>query len=217
MLVLAADTSSLEGSVAILSDGNLQGEIRLASSMRHSETLFGSIDFLLRNLGLAIGEIDLFAAARGPGSFTGLRVGLAAMAGFAFANARPSAGISTLAALAWQVGETTEMVSPMLDARRQEAYCGLFRRKGDELVEQERPVVMPPAEWISRMESESVVFCGTGALDTHFAGTSGPKMCSVDPYLAHTIGLMAVTSNVEPLEPLYIRPSDAEIERRRVP
>ena len=199
--------------MAILADGHVEGEVRLGSSMRHSETLFASVDFLFRSLGIEIGEIDLFAAARGPGSFTGLRVGLAAMAGFAFANGRRSVGISTLAAVAWQVGETENLVSPMLDGRRGDAYCALFKRQGDELVEQTRPVVLPPGDWFSRLPAQGVVFCGTSGLEAHF-GDADRRMVPVDPYLAVTIGRMAVTSNQEPLEPLYVRPSDAELERQ---
>src|SRR5439155_307471 len=80
------------------------GEIRLASSIQHSERLFHSIEFLLRYLPFQLHDIDIFAAACGPGSFTGLRIGIAAMEGFAAANGKRGAGVTTLRALAWKTG-----------------------------------------------------------------------------------------------------------------
>src|SRR5438552_2470208 len=95
MRVLAVDTSSEYGSVSVTDRGEVVGEIRLASSIQHSERLFHSIEFLFHYLPFQLHDIDIFAAACGPGSFTGLRVGIAAMEGFAAANSKRAAGVTT--------------------------------------------------------------------------------------------------------------------------
>src|ERR671922_352559 len=99
MRILAVDTSSERGSVCVVDNGEILGEIRLASSIQHSERLFHSIEFLFQCLRFELREMDIFAAALGPGSFTGLRVGLAAVEGFAAAHQRRGAGATTLEAL----------------------------------------------------------------------------------------------------------------------
>src|SRR5215467_1714844 len=96
MRLLAVDTSSERGSVCVLDNGEVAGEIRLSSSIQHSERVFASIEFVFRFLPFRLNDIDLFVAARGPGSFTGLRVGLAAVEGFVAAFRRDGAGVSTL-------------------------------------------------------------------------------------------------------------------------
>ena len=216
MNVLAIDTSSDHGSVAVTAGGELLGEIRLISSIQHSERLFRSIDFLFEHVDLTLEEIDLFAAARGPGSFTGLRIGLAAMEGFAFANGKPSAGISALAALAWQVGITDSSIAPVLDARRGEIYSALFRREGEALIELHPAVVLKPAQWLSVLPEGEISFCGSGVMKyrSMFDGKPGSSIVPVDPYLATSIARMAVTSNRQALEPFYICKSDAEVGRQ---
>src|SRR5947208_2177542 len=124
MNILAVDTSSERGSVCITSDGAVMGEVRLASSGLQAEQLFRSVEFLLQSVPVTLTDIDLFVAGRGPGSFTGLRVGLAAMEGFAAANQKRGAGISTLEALAWKTGIENDLIAPTIDARRGEVYGG---------------------------------------------------------------------------------------------
>src|SRR6516162_7949900 len=104
MRVLAVDTSSERGSVCVAQEKQVLGEVRIASSIQYSERLFRSIEFLFHYLPFQLSDIDLFAAAAGPGSFTGLRVGLAAMEGFiaAHTNKKRGVGVTTLQALAWK-------------------------------------------------------------------------------------------------------------------
>src|SRR5215470_6099953 len=130
MRVLAVDTSSERGSVCVADRGEVLGEIRLASSIQHSERLFRSIEFLFQYLPFRLQDIDVFAAARGPGSFTGLRVGIAAMEGFAAAHQKRSAGVTTLQALAWRTGIRDDLIAPMIDARRGDIFGALYRRIG---------------------------------------------------------------------------------------
>src|ERR1051326_7138533 len=122
MRVLAVDTSSERGSVRVTESGEVVGEVRLSSSMQYSERLFGSVQFLFQYLKFRLDEVDLFMAARGPGSFTGLRIGLAAMEGFVSAFGKEGAGVTTLEALAWNVGSCNDLIAPTVDARRGEVY-----------------------------------------------------------------------------------------------
>src|SRR5438477_8124226 len=147
MRVLAVDTSSERGSVCVTDSGEVLGEIRLASSIQHSERLFRSIEFLFQYLPFSLNEIDAFAAARGPGSFTGLRVGIAAMEGFAAANQKRGAGIATLQSLAWKTAVSDALIAPMIDARRGDIYGAVYRRMRtaeafDTLIEEQPPIVL---------------------------------------------------------------------------
>src|SRR2546425_2500454 len=116
MRVLAVDTSSERGSVCVTESHEVLGEIRLASSVQYSERLFRSVEFLFQHLEFQLADIDLFVAARGPGSFTGLRVGLAAMEGFVAAHGKRGGGVNTLEALAWKTGIRGALIVPAIDA-----------------------------------------------------------------------------------------------------
>jgi tRNA threonylcarbamoyladenosine biosynthesis protein TsaB len=211
MRILAADTSSERGSVCITDNDMVLGEIRLASSVQHAERLFRSVEFLLASLPITLGDIDLFVASRGPGSFTGLRVGLAAMEGFASAHGQRGAGISTLEALAWKTGIENELVASVIDARRGEIYGGLYRRVSNQLVEERPPVVLKPELWFASLPDSRVHFCGDGALKYRsFVNRPGWLFYDMDLYLAVAMAHMASTVHCGPLEPLYVRRTDAE-------
>ena len=223
MRVLAVDTSSERGSVCVSDGHEILGEVRLASSIQHSERLFRSIEFLFQHLPFRLSDIDLFAAARGPGSFTGLRIGLAAMEGFSAAFGKPAAGVSTLEALAWKTGIPEVLVAPAIDARRGEVYGALYRRLSnpdglDTLVEERAPVVLKPARWFASLSGLPLVFCGDGASRYRSLIEDNPdsRIHSMDLYLASTIAEMAATLNCGPLTPLYIRKTDAEIARESI-
>ncbi len=217
MNILAVDTGSEHGSAAVRMGGAVVAEIRPETSLQYSEHLFESIDALLDQAGIPLDDIDLFAAVRGPGSFTGLRVGLAAMDGFAFARGKETAGVSALAALAWQVGAVNGSIVPILDARRGEIYGAVYERRGEELVEVTPAAVLQPAEWLRTLSGDAKYFCGGGAeihrilIETHEEWT----VVQVSPYLAATIAEMVDRGNGEALEPLYIRRTAAEIHRMK--
>lgn len=215
MNILAVDTSSEQGSAVIQIEHQVAAEVRKDRSMQYSEHLFHSIDVLFSQVEITLDDIDVFAAARGPGSFTGLRVGLATMEGFAFTTGKKSVGISTLAALAWQAGNVDGHIVPVLDARRGEVYGAVFRRDGEELVEVTAPAVLQPAEWLRNLQGTHTVFCGAG-VEAHrslFEANKNWEVVEVNPYLAATVAAMAGTENREPLEPLYIRRTSAELNR----
>src|SRR5262245_37320010 len=194
MRVFAVDTSSERGSVCVTDSQELLGEVRLACSVQYSERLFRSIEFLFRYLPFQLSDIDLFVAARGPGSFTGLRVGLAATEAFAFAHGKRGAGVSTLEALAWKTGVRDVLIAPTVDARRGDVYGGLYRRtRGglgfDTLVEERAPVVLKPAEWFADLPQQPLVICGDGANRYRSLVEERPerRIHSMDLYLASSI------------------------------
>jgi tRNA threonylcarbamoyladenosine biosynthesis protein TsaB len=211
MRILAVDTSSDRGSVCITDNDVVLGEIRLATSVQHAERLFRSVEFLLESLPISLADMDLFVAARGPGSFTGLRVGLAAMEGFAAAAGKRGAGISTLEALAWKTGLDNEIVAPVIDDRRGEVYGGLYRRVSNQLVEERAPSVMKPERWFESLPDSRVHFCGDGALRYRaFVNRPNWAFCDMELYLAVTMAHLAAFTSCGPLEPLYVRKTDAE-------
>jgi tRNA threonylcarbamoyladenosine biosynthesis protein TsaB len=218
MRVLAVDTSSERGSVCITDQGQVVGEIRLASSVQYSERLFRSIEFLFQHLAFQLADIDVFAAARGPGSFTGLRVGLAAMDAFAAAHHKRGVGVSTLEALAWKTGIRDVLIAPTVDARRGDVYGALYRRviadgTSETLVEERPPVVLKPAQWLASLPPAPLIFCGDGAYRYRslIEGKTGWSIHSMDFYLASTIAELATVPNSGSLVPLYVRKTDAEI------
>ncbi|PYS42990.1 MAG: tRNA (adenosine(37)-N6)-threonylcarbamoyltransferase complex dimerization subunit type 1 TsaB [Acidobacteria bacterium] len=218
MRVLAVDTTSERGSVCVTEGGEVLGEIRLACSVQYSERLFRSIEFIFQHLPFQLSDIDVFAAARGPGSFTGLRVGLAAMEAFAAAHKKRGAGVSTLEALAWNTGIRDVVIASTMDARRGDIYGALYRRvarngHSETLVEERPPVVLKPAQWLASLPRVPLIFCGDGAYRycALIEEQPGWSVHSMDLYLASTIAELAAMPNSGPLAPLYVRKTDAEI------
>ena len=223
MRVLAVDTSSERGSVCVTDRNEVLGEVRLASSIQHSERLFRSIEFLFQYLPFKLHDIDIFAASRGPGSFTGLRVGIAAMEGFVAAERKRGAGVTTLEALAWKTGINDALLAPMIDARRGDIFGALYKRRRasdtvDTLVEEQAPVVLKPAEWVASLPRQPLIFCGDGALRYRslLEGERQWEIHSMDLYMASTIAELATTPNSGPLTPMYVRKADAEIARESI-
>lgn len=135
MLVLAIDTTSEHGGVALFRDGECLASAPNTGSSGYSVTLFQAVDHTLAEAGaklskpvLNLQDVELFAAANGPGSFTGIRTGLAATQGWATALNRPAVGVSILRAMAIEAQFSSEWAASIMDARRGEFYLGLFRR-----------------------------------------------------------------------------------------
>jgi tRNA threonylcarbamoyladenosine biosynthesis protein TsaB len=128
VLTLALDTSSAAGSLAVLRDERVIGTVSTWTNEIYSSRMFRHVDFLLAELSLGLRDFDLFAVAAGPGSFTGLRVGLAAAKGWAEVYQKPIAAVSALEAIAAQSHSQASVVVPVLDAHRGQVYFGVYRR-----------------------------------------------------------------------------------------
>ncbi len=130
MIVLSFDTTSVHGGAALFRDRQSMGELRAVGSANYSVELFEMVNRLLAAADLRLRDVDLFAVATGPGSFTGIRVGLAAAQGWARSLDRPVRGVSVFEAMIEEAHPGSGVAVPLLDARRGEFYCGIFR--GDE-------------------------------------------------------------------------------------
>jgi tRNA threonylcarbamoyladenosine biosynthesis protein TsaB len=157
VLVLALDTSSPSGSLAVLRDEKVIGVVSTATAEVYSSRMFRELEFLLGERSLRMDEFELFAVAAGPGSFTGLRVGLAAVKGWAEVYRKPIAAVSALEAVALQAHSSAALVVPVLDARRGQLYFGLYRRAADATAGEGRlaldgeEYVMTPAEFFEAL------------------------------------------------------------------
>ena len=235
MRVLALDTTTRAGSVAVVEDERIVAERRGDDSRTHAERLPAEITALLESRGLALSDVDRFAVAIGPGSFTGLRIGIATIQGLAFVTGRPIVGVSALEALA-QMGSgplgADDIVAAWMDAHRREVFSALYRVTTSPLFdagrlrEIEAPAVGDPAatlmEWTNRGHRPSI-FAGDGAViykDVIERIASLRAKIVEAPLLAGAIGRMAagraVTRGEEApggVRPLYVRRPDAEIAR----
>lgn len=161
MNILAIDTSALTATAAVLSKGTLLGEISTTTSLTHSQTVMPMIDELLKKLSLDISDIDVFACSEGPGSFTGLRIGLGTIKGLAYGLGKPVVGVSTLEALAHNIAFTDCVISPVMDARRGQVYNALYRWNRDKLECIKEPRAISVEELCGEL-SEKTVFVGDG-------------------------------------------------------
>jgi len=133
MIIFALDTASRSCSVAVMDGDEVLAEINDVSGQTHSRHLMAMVDRAISTSVGDSGKIDGYAVTQGPGSFTGLRIGISAAKGLAEANGKPLVGVSSLQALAWQVFQADAIIIPMLDARRKEVYTAHYRRDGREL------------------------------------------------------------------------------------
>lgn len=148
MKILALETSATAASAAVCEDESLIAQSFQRTGLTHSATLMPMVESMLKNAGMMLEEMDLIAIAAGPGSFTGLRIGVSAAKGLAWPLDKPCAGVSTLEAMAWQMVGMEGVVCAAMDARRQQVYNALFELKGD------KPVRLTPDRAISLEELE---------------------------------------------------------------
>lgn len=151
MLILSLDTSSPSGSVAILRDDLTLGVISTRAEENYSSRMFRHLEFLLSDLSLKLDEFDLFAVSAGPGSFTGLRVGLTAAKGWAEVYRKPVVGVSALAAVAFQARAGGAVLVPALDARRGQIYFGVYRAAAAGLALDGEEFVVTPEEFAEKL------------------------------------------------------------------
>jgi len=223
MLILAFDTTTSSGSVALLENTRLISEVNFESPLTHSSRLLRSVDFLLQANNLDIKNIDGFALASGPGSFTGIRIGLSSVKSLSLASGKPIAPVSTLKCLAWKLKDSqSRLLCPLLDAKKGEIYAALFESKDLTLEELIPQGAYKPDCFFSLLPSHRIVlFIGNGVslyrnrvLDYL---KDKARFSSRSTFIAHEVGLLGYeifkskkgVSSVE-LEPLYFRKSQAE-------
>lgn len=163
MKLLAVETATMMGGVAIMEDDRLVAESRLNIRVTHSERLLREIDRALSGASIDISEIDVFGISIGPGSFTGLRVGLSTIKGLVYATGKKMVTAPTLEAMAWNLPYSDCDICPMLDARRKEVYAAVFRWSSDRL----EKIIPEGAFSIDRLLAlveRKTVFLGEGAI-----------------------------------------------------
>lgn len=235
MMVLGIETSTAMGSVAIVESQELRGERRWKTEKGHAERLMEELDHLLEELSISIKALDGFAVTIGPGSFTGLRVGLATVKGLAFVTQRPVIPVSTLEALARNVSgplhpacPPDRLVCPLLDAKREEVYAALFRK--DEKGQWIRLLpdqVIAPGDLLKQL-SGPTVFVGEGVVRYQAliqqrmgekasfapAETQWPSAAIV-AQIGLSSFLRGETAQAKEITPLYLRRPDAEVKLQK--
>ncbi|MDZ7859492.1 MAG: tRNA (adenosine(37)-N6)-threonylcarbamoyltransferase complex dimerization subunit type 1 TsaB [Candidatus Krumholzibacteriota bacterium] len=224
--IMAIDSSHLKGSVAVSRGDELLCEILFDASDTHSATLLPAVDVCLRSAHLGVKDIDLFGIVRGPGSFTGLRIGLATIKALAAVKKRPVVSATSLEVLAAAFPYLSREVVPIIDARRGEVYLAIYSTKGGLPSAILEPVAVRPEEIPSLIEENCqgpVIFCGTGI--KKYREAIEPKMPPGSSYsvlygsvprasllIAVTRGRVEVEyEELSELAPLYIRPPDAKL------
>lgn len=164
MKILGLDSSGLVASVAIVEDENLLGEYTVNYKKTHSQTLLPMLDEVAKMIELDLNSIDAIAIAGGPGSFTGLRIGSATAKGLGLALDKPIVNVPTVDALAYNLIGHRDMVCPIMDARRNQTYTGLYRFLGNELCVLREQCAVGIDEIVADINArgEAVVFLGDG-------------------------------------------------------
>ena len=144
MLILAFESSAKAASAALVKDGRLISQYSQCSGLTHSRTLLPMGEDMLKNAELKLSDVDLIAVAHGPGSFTGIRIGVSMVKGLAWAAEKPCVGVSTLEALAWHGLAAGGYICPVMDARRNQVYNAIFRIENGKPVRvtEDRPIAL---------------------------------------------------------------------------
>ncbi len=221
--ILAVDTASLAGSVALAAGETLVAETLLNVRSTHSEKLLQQVDMLLDQAGWALADIDLFAVVVGPGSFTGLRIGLATIKGLAQTFNKPVASVSALEVSALGMVSDQYPVCAFLDARKKEVYTQLFSVGPQGPVAASEPRVIAPGLLLKEF-SAPVGFVGDGVpvYQELIRAELGANAIIAPPpnnqrragqvaWLAYRGFLVGEVCDASGIVPLYIRPSDAEL------
>lgn len=229
MLILALDTTSRAGSLAVVRDGELVHEMSGDPAVTHGQRL--PLDFarVCEAAGVALRDIDVFAVAAGPGSFTGLRVGIAAVQGLAVATGRRVVAVSTLEAVAATAPRGEDRVAAWVDAQRGEVFAQMFKGPGTREIAGARPPISATPEavldaWREDAPLHDIAFHGDGAVRyaDRIRAVLGPdaRIAGAAVRLAGAIGRIAATEPdraVLPhaIVPIYVRRPDAELARAR--
>ena len=166
MKILAFETSAKAASVALMDKGKLLGESYQNTGLTHSQTLMVMAEDLLKTCNLTVKDVDAVAVAAGPGSFTGVRIGVAAAKGFAWGGELPCYGVSTLEAMALSLGVYQGYVIPAMDARRSQVYTAIFRADQGNLTRLEEDMAISLEELKEKIKNfeEPVFLVGDGAV-----------------------------------------------------
>lgn len=227
--ILAFDTASARASIALLEGNELRAELRLHTSQTHSVLLVNSIEYLLKRAGWTLKDLNVIAVGIGPGSFTGIRIGVATALGFSQSLSIPFAGVSGLDALAHQVplqsGTIAQNLAVVLDAHRSQVFYAEYAAKKGKISNSVKSMLISVSDLERRLAGRHLYIAGdvqACRLDEWENGTK-PAVLSVDMFLASGIGRLALSqkrrwrSGDFVAEPMYVRPPDALKKRTGKP
>ena len=221
MKILAIDTSSFPASVAIAEDNVILGEYVIRNQRKHSQNIMVMTKRLLGDLDIDVSEIDIFAVTVGPGSFTGLRIGISTIRAFAQAMNKPVVAVNTLEALAYNMQGYKGAIIPMLDARRNEVFTAAYEFCGEELKTVIEPCVMTIEENADRFHGVGAMLNGDGAIIhrgvlENVDGFEFPLQNLLETRASAVASLAFLRAdksiNYNEVQPLYLRKSQAERE-----
>ena len=225
MLILAFETSAKAASVALFDENKLLGESYQNTGLTHSQTLMVMAEDLLKQVGKTVNDITAVAVAEGPGSFTGVRIGVAAAKGFAWGGQLPCYGVSTLEAMALGLGIWDGTIVCAMDARRSQVYNAVFEAKNGELtrIREDRAISLGELGEELKDVSGPIYLVGDGAALCHRTLTEIPLILSPEwkqHQRAVGVGIAAMNAisrgengDAAALAPNYLRLSQAERER----
>ena len=224
MLILAFESSAKSASVALVKDGELLSQYSQCSALTHSRTLLPMAEDMLKNAEVKLSEVDLIAVAHGPGSFTGIRIGVSTVKGLSWAADKPCVGVSTLEAMAWHGLMTAGYLCPVMDARRQQVYNALFKIEDGkpQRITDDRPIALAQLADEVRSLNAPVLLVGDGAALTEKFFREHSVPCRIAPENLRwqsAWGVAMAASDKQPgtsetLLPVYLRLSQAERERQ---
>ena len=224
MLILAFESSAKSASVALVQDGELLSQYSQCSALTHSRTLLPMAEDMLKNAELSLDKVDLFAVAHGPGSFTGIRIGVSTVKGLSWAADKPCVGVSTLEAMAWHGLLSGGYVCPVMDARRQQVYNALFKIEDGkpQRITDDRPIALTQLAHEILALGAPVLLVGDGAALTEKFFRENSVPCRIAPENLRwqsAWGVAMAASDKQPgtsetLLPVYLRLSQAERERQ---
>jgi tRNA threonylcarbamoyladenosine biosynthesis protein TsaB len=219
MRVLAVETSTRAGGVALVDGDRLVAEYVLDVSITHSERLLAAIDGVVADARWTPRDLEGLAVSIGPGSFTGLRIGVSTVKGLAWALGLPIAAVPTLDAMAAAVPWTALPVCTVLEARRDEVYAAFYRRDGEGLRRESDYLALTPAALAAMLGAPTLVIGdAAGAIDSPHARRLPAPQRLPSPACVAVLGRerlrLGDTVGAAELVPFYLRPSQAELRRR---
>lgn len=225
MLILALESSAKAASVALMEDENLIAQYSQCSGLTHSRTLLPMLEDMLKNTEKKIADVDLIAVAHGPGSFTGIRIGVSTVKGLAWAAQKSCVGVSTLEAMAWHGASSGGLICPVMDARSSQVYNALFEIDDDarpKRLTEDRAISLSELAQELRADGREPLLVGDGAKLTYDYLTQAGLACRMAPanlvyQSAWGVGMAALDKkpgSADDLLPVYLRLSQAERERQ---
>ena len=228
MRILSFESTAKTASVALSQDGRTVASFTVDAGLTHSEVLLPMAEDVLRRAKYTFDDVDAYAVVCGPGSFTGIRIGVATVKGLAFAKNRPVVALSSTEALAQNMLGIAGLIVPVIDCRRNECYCATFRSDGKEiyrLSEDEQMKIADLAPILSRYEGDTIYLVGDAAdkaygiltelgvsLQCAPVALCAPSAVNLGILAAEKIARGDVLSDAA-LAPIYLKPAQAERER----